>query len=505
MGERVARWVDRAVERAARSLGLDDPGPPQASPVLAAVPPRAVPARPAATAPPAAAAVATAVLDGQGAVIAQVLADFGVDAMVTGSVTGPAVTTWRLRPGPGVKVEKIAGLTGNMAMELGTAHVRVVPVVDGEPGVMAVEVPAPQRTDVWLPALLGPLGDRHPLQVALGADTYGRPVLDNLARMLHLLIAGATGAGKSEFLNSLLCGLLSQATPAQLRLLLVDPKRVELIAYAGVPHLVTQIVTEPGPAVSALEWATAEMDRRYQLLAAAGVSHIDAYNAAAAAAGEEPLPYLVVVVDELADLMILARDDVETSIERLAQLARAAGIHLVLATQRPTVDVVTGRIKANLPSRLAFATVSATDSRTILDAGGAERLLGAGDGLYLGPGTSSLRRVQGPRVSAEHVRQVVAAARATGLAPTGMRVTLPALPARPAAADADGDELLERAEALVRWAGEGSVNRLRREFGVGHARASRLLDLLEQRGVVGPADGVNPRPVLPEEPAGTTE
>jgi S-DNA-T family DNA segregation ATPase FtsK/SpoIIIE len=496
MRDLLASLVDRAVDRAARSLGLDDaPGAPTAE-QAAPVPP---PAKPAANPPTVIAAPrlepAPVVGDGQGATLARVLAQFGVDAPVVGSVTGPSVTTWKLRPAPGVKVEKITGLALNLANGLGETSVRVVPVVAGEPGIVAVEVPAPARQTIWLPSLLAPLTDPHPLLIPMGVDSYGRPVLEQLDRMPHLLVAGATGAGKSEWLKSLLCALLSRATPAELGLLLLDPKRVELIRFATVPHLVTPIVTDPAAAVSALEWLTGEMDSRYLQLADAGVSHIDEYNLLIDA-GERPGPrlrYLVGVVDELADLMMVAADEVQAAIVRLAQLARAAGIHLVLATQRPSVDVVTGLIKTNMPARLAFAMTSNVDSRTILDVGGAERLIGAGDGLYLGPGRSTLRRIQGPLVTAMHITQVVAAAR------VARPVTTPIQLARAAAADSDDEQLLRRATDLVRAAGQASVSRLQRDLGIGHPRASRLMDQLEQRGVVGPADGNNPRAILPTE------
>jgi S-DNA-T family DNA segregation ATPase FtsK/SpoIIIE len=489
----LVRLVDRAADRAARALGLDDTG--QAPAPAPPAPQPTASARAPVTALPRAAPTPLGLPgdSGQGATIARVLAEFSVDAAVVGSVTGPSVTTWKLRPAPGVKVERISGLSLNLANGLGDEHVRVVPVVAGEPGVVAVEVPAPVRETVWLPSLLAPLTDPHPLLVALGVDTHGRPVLGNLGRMPHLLVAGATGAGKTAWINALLCTLLSRATPAELGLLLIDPKRVELIAYAGVPHLVTPTVTDPAAAVSALEWATAEMDRRYEQLAAAGVSHVDAYNALVDA-GEIPGPrlrYLVVVADELADLMMVAKDEVENAVVRLAQLARAAGIHLVLATQRPSVDVVTGLIKANMPARLAFAMTSAVDSRTILDVGGAERLLGAGDGLYLGPGQSMPRRFQGPLVADLHVRQVVAAARQSGRAARPVQ-----LAAR--AADGDDEQLLRQATVVVRAAGQASVSALQRHLSIGWPRASRLMEQLEHRGVVGPSDGVNPRQVLPE-------
>ncbi|MER7002185.1 DNA translocase FtsK [Dactylosporangium sp. NPDC000555] len=494
--ERLAGLVDRAVNRAARSLGIDDEPaePPVAPPPRPPVPPT----RPIVTPRPAAAPVrpiVPAAGEGQGATLARVLAEHGVDAEVLGSVTGPSVTTWRLRPAAGVKVEKITGLALNLAHGLGDEHVRVVPVVTGEPGIVAVEVPAPVRDTVWLPSLLAPLTDPHPLLVPLGSDTYGRPVVERLSRMPHLLVAGATGAGKTAWIHSLLVSLLSRATPAELGLLLIDPKRVELIAYAAVPHLVAPIVTEADAAVSALERLTGEMDRRYEQLAAAGVSHVDDYNRLVDA-GEQPGPrlrYLVDVVDELADLMMVAGDEVQAAVVRLAQLGRAAGIHLVLATQRPSVDVVTGLIKANMPSRLAFAATSAVDSRTILDVGGAEKLLGAGDGLYLGPGLSVPRRIQGPFVSAAQIRQVVAAARGTGPAIQPIHLARTAT-----AADGDDEQLLQRAIVVVRAAGSASVSALQRHLSIGHPRASRLMAQLEQRGVVGPADGTAPREVLPE-------
>jgi S-DNA-T family DNA segregation ATPase FtsK/SpoIIIE len=435
------------------------------------------------------------VLDGgQGAALARLLSEHGVDAPVVGRRDGPSVTTWKLRPAPGVKVQKITGLTLDLASGLGDESVRVVPVVAGEPGIVAVEVAAPVRETVWLPSLLAPLTDPHPLLVPMGVDSYGRPVFERLDSWPHLLVAGATGAGKSAWLKSLLCTLLSRATPAELGLLLLDPKRVELIRFKDVPHLVAPIVTDPAAAVSGLEWLVGEMDHRYERLAAASVDHVDEYNALVDA-GTVPGPrmrYLICVGDELADLMMVAAAEVQDAIKRLSQLARAAGIHLVLATQRPTVDVVTGTIKANMPARLAFAVAQAVDSRTILDANGAETLLGAGDSLYLAPRRSTLRRVQGPLVTAQHINQVVAAARATG--PVPAPIQLPRV-----AAEGDDEQLLQRAIVVVRAAGTASVSMLQRHLSIGHPRASRLIAELEQRGIVGPADGTNPREVLPAE------
>lgn len=337
-----------------------------------------------------------------------VLAKFDVDAPLVSATQGPTVIRYELRLGPTTAVKRIKALSEDIANAVGSAAVRIVSPIPGKKKLVGIEVPRPDRQSVTLAEILGSITDPHPLMVALGRDIEGKAVSANLARMPHILIAGATGAGKSGCLNAILVSVLTRATPEQVRLLLIDPKRVELTAYEGVPHLVRPIVTSAKNAAEALEWVVAEMDGRYEALAAAGVRNIDEYNARGS-----HMPYLLVVVDELADLMLVAPKDVEGSIVRIAQLARAAGIHLVLATQRPSVDVVTGLIKANVPSRLAFATSSLADSRVILDQPGAEKLLGAGDGLFLPMGASVPVRIQGAWVGDIEIDEIVGKCRAS--------------------------------------------------------------------------------------------
>lgn len=349
--------------------------------------------------------------------ITRVLREHGVDASVVGATRGPVVTCYHVRPAPGVKVARVVGLATDIEMELAAGSLRVLAPIPGRPAV-GIEVPAVKREIVRLHEVLDSAEarrDRHPLLVGLGKDTSGGWATANLAKMPHILIAGATGAGKSGCLNSLLVSLITRAGPDVLRLLLIDPKRVELTAYAGLPHLVQPIVTDPRVAATALEGVEQEMDRRYDLLQRAGCRNIDEFNRRERGAARPMLSYLVVVVDELADLMLLAKERVEPTVVRITQLARAAGIHLVLATQRPSVDVVTGLIKANVPSRLAFATSSLTDSRVVLDRGGAEKLLGAGDGLFLPQGASDPIRIQGAWVEDRDIAAAVRAAKAAAV------------------------------------------------------------------------------------------
>jgi DNA segregation ATPase FtsK/SpoIIIE, S-DNA-T family len=432
--------------------------------------------------------------------INDVFTTFGIDARVAACVRGPSVTRYEVTIGPGVKISRVTQLIPNIEYATGSPQIRVVSPIPGRSAI-GIELPNSERETVTLPEALAQVSaDAHPLHVVLGKDITGGYVAANLGRLPHLLIAGATGSGKSGAVNSLLCTLLTRATPEQVRLLLIDPKRVELTAYAGVPHLATPIVTDPGDAVAALEWAITEMDCRYSDIAAAGARNIDAYNRACTTATLTtpdgrvltPYPYLVVVVDELADLMLTAKVRTEAAIVRLTQLARAAGIHMALATQRPSVDVVTGLIKANVPARLAFAVTSGVDSRTILDTGGAEKLLGAGDALWAPADALTPLRLQGVWADDTDIAAAVTAAKAHTL-PAPLAPTSPSQTSEAPASD----DLLRHAVELVVVAQLASASMLQRKLRIGYARAGHLLDQLETCGIIGPAPGPNkPRPVL---------
>ena len=456
--------------------------------------------------------------------LVEALANHGVETQVTGWEPGPTVTRYELKLGAGVKVSRVTALHKDIAYAMAAADVRILAPIPGRSAI-GVEVPNSDRHLVALGDILASKAAAdamHPLEVAMGKDISGREVMLNLATMPHVLIAGATGAGKSSCINSIISSLLMRSTPDEVRMILVDPKRVELGQYDGLPHLLTAVVTDPRKAANALAWVVKEMERRYDVLSEAGFRDITGYNAAvldgALHSDEsellgndqpyESMPFIVVVVDELNDLMMVAARDVEDSITRLAQMARAVGVHLVVATQRPSVNVITGVIKANIPSRLAFAVSSLADSRVILDQPGAERLVGQGDMLLLAANSSTPRRIQGSWVSESEIAHVVAHWRrqapdvdyVEGVEGSAESDSTSVLPGG-TTGDADDDELLRQAMVIVVETQLGSTSMLQRKLKVGFARAGRLMDLLEQRGVVGPSQGSKARDVLmtPEE------
>jgi S-DNA-T family DNA segregation ATPase FtsK/SpoIIIE len=444
------------------------------------------------------------------------LADFGVEGKVIEVCPGPVITMYEFEPAPGVKISKIVGLADDLAMALKSPSIRVVAPIPGK-GALGIEIPNANRQPVVIRDVISGqefIQQKGKLTLALGKDTMGKPVVANLGRMPHLLVAGATGTGKSVCLNAIIVSLIYRATPEEVRLLLIDPKRIELSSYEGIPHLLHPVVTDAKKANIALKWAVTEMQRRYELLNLKGVRSIDRYNQAVAKTAtrrpkpgsgpvdgqeleDEPLPYLVIIIDELADLMMVASREVEESIIRLAQMARAAGMHLILATQRPSVDVLTGIIKANIPARISFQVSSRVDSRTILDTSGAEALLGAGDMLMLPPGTAKLQRIHGAYVSEVEIRRITEFLRKQRKPSYDETVLEYQERAENGEGDAEQDEKYEEAARLVLETRQASISMLQRRLRVGYNRAARMIEMMERQGLVTPTDGTRPREVLP--------
>ncbi|MFO7607254.1 MAG: DNA translocase FtsK [Desulfurivibrionaceae bacterium] len=426
-----------------------------------------------------------------------ILKDFGVIGKVAGISPGPVITTYEFAPAPGVKINKIVSLADDLAMKLKAESVRIVGSIPGK-AALGIEIPNPERQTVFIRDIMASDEFQQAaskLTLGLGMDVIGNPVMANLAKMPHLLIAGATGAGKSVAVNAIICSILMKATPEDVRLLMVDPKRIELSCYEDIPHLLHPVVVDPKMASRALQWAVREMERRYQLMEEKRVKSISSYNELAE---EERLPLIVIIIDELADLMMVSSREVEDAVARLAQMARAAGMHLILATQRPSVDVLTGLIKANFPTRMSFKVSSKIDSRTILDSSGAEHLLGAGDMLFLPPGSARLQRIHGAYITEKEIENIVNFVKKQRPACYDESVTV--IGEGLSDDDADDaeemDEKYDEAVALVCESGQASISMVQRRLRVGYNRAARMIELMEKEGVVGPADGSKAREVL---------
>jgi len=435
------------------------------------------------------------------------LRHFGVEGKVTAIIPGPVVSRFELEPAPGVKISKVTNLSDDLALALKALSIRIVAPVPGK-AVIGIEIPNPKRQVVALKEILADGGyQKSPsrLTLALGKDIMGTPVVTDLGRMPHLLMAGATGSGKSVGLNAMILSILFKSTPEEVRLLLIDPKRIELSTYQGIPHLLHPVVVNPKEATTALHWAVAEMEKRYALLSDLGVRNIEGYNQKAKTLKSEPgelgevpprnLPYIVVVIDELADLMLVSSRDTEEYLIRLAQKARASGIHLLVATQRPSVDVITGLIKANFPTRVSYQVSSKADSRVILDSGGAERLLGRGDLLFIPPGTSRLTRIHGPYVSEDEVMRVVEFLKEQAAPEYEMGLLEMQEREQEEEDSGERDEKWDEALALVAETRNASISMLQRRLRIGYNRAARIIESMEREGLVGPSDGLKSREV----------
>ncbi|MFQ5680959.1 MAG: DNA translocase FtsK, partial [Candidatus Omnitrophota bacterium] len=431
-------------------------------------------------------------------ILEETLSDFGLSARVTDIEQGPAITRYELDPAPGVKVQKVVSLSDDIALAMKAQSVRVVAPIPGK-GRIGIEIPNTQAGSVYFKELVcaPEFGGGHNLAMAIGKDTAGRPITADLGDMPHLLIAGTTGSGKTVCVNCLIMSLLFRLTPWELKFLMVDPKMVELAVFNKLPHLLSPVVTEAKKASLALNWVVGEMERRYKVLAAEGARNIEGYNNKRPA---DKLPYIVVVVDELADLMAVAQNQIETAITRLAQLSRAVGIHLILATQRPSVDVITGVIKANFPARISFQVASKVDSRTVLDVNGADKLLGKGDMLFLQPGRSKPARLQGGYLQDKEIERVVEFAAAQAQSVYNEEV-LSQQEKAGYAPEGRQDELFDDAARVILESNQASVSILQRRMRLGYTRAARLIDAMEEAGIVGPYEGSRPRKILVDKEA----
>jgi len=432
------------------------------------------------------------------------LEDFGVKGKVVTILPGPVITTFEYEPAPGVKINKIVGLADDLALALRSISIRIVAPIPGKAAI-GIELPNETRETVRLKEIITSNNfeqSKSKLTISLGKDIIGNPVVAELDKMPHLLIAGATGTGKSVALNAMICSLLYKAGPDEVKLIMIDPKRIELSSYDGIPHLITPVVTDVKKATNALFWAVREMEQRYELLSEKKARNIKQYNQkidkekTKEETGSGKLPYIVIIIDELADLMIAASRNVEVALTRLAQMARAAGIHLILATQRPSVDVLTGIIKANFPTRLSFQVSSKTDSRTIIDTNGAENLLGNGDMLFLPPGTAKIQRIHGAYLSEKEIAGITEFLKKQGTPEYDHAVITESEKEKASSEDLEYDEKYDEAVALITKTGQASISMIQRHLRIGYNRAARIIEIMEKEGVVGPSDGVKPREVL---------